>query len=44
MSYITKLIIRILSRTQPEIEQEQCGIVQDSGTGNVTFMVRMLSE
>ena len=49
MSHITKLLIRILmnrarSRIRPEIGQEQCGFVKDTGTRNALFMIRMLSE
>ncbi|MGX9987587.1 reverse transcriptase domain-containing protein [Soonwooa purpurea] len=49
MSHMTKLIIRILmnrarSRIRPEIGQEQCGFVKDTGTRNAIFMLRILSE
>lgn len=48
MNHITKLIIRILmnracSRIRPEIGQEQCGFVKDTGTRNMIFMLKMLS-
>ena len=49
MSHITKLILRIImervhSRIRPEIGIEQCGFVEDTGTRNAIFMVRMISE
>ena len=49
MSHMTKLILRIImmrarSRIRPEIGREQCGFVEDSGTRNSIFMVRMISE
>ena len=49
MSHITKLTLRITmnrarSRIRPEIGKEQCGFVQDAGTRNAIFMIRMLSE
>ena len=49
MSHITKVILRIIrervhSRIRPEIGIEQCGFVQDTGTRNAIFMVRIISE
>ena len=49
MSHITKLTLRIImnrarSRIRLEIGKEQCGFVQDAGTRNAIFMIRMLSE
>ena len=48
MSHITKFTLRIImnrarSSIRPEIGKEQCGFVQDSGTRNAIFMIRMLS-
>lgn len=48
MSHITK-ILRVLmmrghSRLRPEISKVQCGFVEDCGTQNAIFIVRMLSE
>ena len=49
MSHITKPILRIImervhSRIRPENGIEQCGFVEDSGTRNAIFMVRMISK
>ena len=49
MSHSTKLILRIImekvcSRIRSEIGKEQCGFVEDTGTRNAIFMVRMISE
>ena len=35
---------RARNRIIPEIGKEQCGFIQDSGTRNAIFMMRMLSE
>ena len=35
---------RPCSRIRPETEVEQCGFVEDTGTRNAIFMVRMISE
>ncbi|XP_047494947.1 uncharacterized protein LOC125043038 [Penaeus chinensis] len=48
-SHIIKNILRVImarsrSRTRPEIGKEQCGFVEDAGTRNAIWMVRMLSE
>lgn len=37
-------INRPRSRIRPEIGQEQYGFVKDTGTRNVTFIIRMISE
>lgn len=47
--HVTKLMMRILmnrsqSRMRPEIEQEQDDFVKDTGTRNVIFMIKMISE
>ena len=49
MSHIIKVVLRIImtrvrNKIKPEIGQEQCGFVKDSGTRNAIFMIRMLSE
>ncbi len=49
MSHIIKIILRIImmrarSKTKAEIGEEQFGFVQDAGTRNAIFMVRMLTE
>ena len=49
MSHMTKLILKIIMmrarcKIRPEIGREQCGFVEDSGTRNAIFMVRMISE
>ncbi len=49
MSHIIKIILRIImvrarKRTKPEIAEEQCGFVKDTGTRNAILMIRMLSE
>ena len=49
MSHIIKLILRIImrrarSKINPEIGEQHCGFVEDAGTRNAIFMVRMLSE
>lgn len=38
------LMSRICSRIRAEIYQGQCGFAQDTGTRNVIFIIRMLSE
>ena len=35
---------RARSRIKPEIGKEQCGFVDDAGTRNAIWMIRMLSE
>ena len=35
---------RTRSRIRPEIRKDQCGFVQDAGTRNAIFIVRMISE
>ncbi len=37
-------MMRARSRIKPEIGQEQCGFVKDSGTRNAIFILRMLTE
>ena len=49
MSHITKVILRVIMMrarrcTKPEIRQEQCGFVEDTGTRNAIFIVRTLCE
>ena len=49
MSHITKLLLRIVmqrarKRIKPEIGEEQCGFVENTGTRNAIFMVHVLSE
>ena len=49
MSHITKVILRVIMMrarrcTKPEISQEQCGFVEDTGTRNAIFIVRTLCE
>ena len=49
MSHVVKILLRILmmrarSRIKPEIGKEQFGFVQDAGTRNAIFILRMLSE
>ena len=49
MSHVTKILLRILMmrarcRIRPEIGKEQFGFVQDAGTRNAIFVLRMLSE
>ena len=49
MSHVTKIILRILlmrarSRITPEIGMEQFGFVEDSGTRNAIFVIRMITE
>ena len=49
MSHITKLLLRIVmqraqKRIKPEIGEEQCGFIENTGTRNAIFMVHMLSE
>ena len=49
MSHITKVILRVIMMrarrcTKPEINQEQCGFVEDTGTRNAIFIVRTLCE
>ena len=49
MSHITKNILRaimtrIRSRARPEVGIKQCGFVEDAGTRNAIWMLRMLSE
>ena len=44
-----KLILRITmmpvrNKLKPEIGKEQCGCMEDTGTRNAIFMLRMLSE
>jgi len=48
-SHVVKILLRVLMRrtrnkTRPEISKLQCGFVEDSGTRNAIFMIRMLSE
>ena len=49
MSHITKVILRVIMMrvrrcTKPEISQEQCGFMEDTGTRNAIFIVRTLCE
>src|SRR5688572_3275794 len=49
MSHITKLILRIImmrarNKLKPEIGNEQCGFMEDTGTRNAMFKLRMISE
>ena len=49
MSHITKVILRVIMKrarrcTKPEISQEQCGLVEDTGTRNAIFIFRTLCE
>jgi hypothetical protein len=49
MSHVTKIILRILllrarTRITPEIGIEQFGFVQDAGTRNAIFVLRMITE
>ena len=49
MSHIIKIILKVImqrarSKIKTEIRKEQCGFVEDSGTRNAIWMVRMLSE
>ena len=51
MSHITKIILRVIlimmrvrRCTKPEISQEQCGFVEDTGTRNAICIVRTLCE
>ena len=49
MSHITKIILRILllrarSRIKPEIGVAQFGFVEDAGTRNAIFVLRMITE
>ena len=49
MSHMTKILMRIvMKRTKnmirPEIGEEQCGFVQDAGTRNAIFTIRLLAE
>ena len=49
MSHITKVILRVIMmrvrrKLKPEIGKEQCGFMEDTGTRNAIFMLRMLSE
>ena len=49
MSHITKVILTILllrtrSRITPEIESEQFGFVEDAGSRNAIFVLRMIAE
>ena len=49
MSHVTKVILRVIMMrarrcTKPEISQEQCGFVEDTGTRNAIFIVRTLCE
>ena len=49
MSHVTKIILRILllrarSRIKPEIGKEQFGFVEDAGTRNAIYVLRMITE
>ena len=49
MSHVTKIILKILlqrarSRIAPEIGIEQFGFVEDAGTRNAIFVLRMITE
>ena len=49
MSHITKIVLRVLllrarSRITPEIGDEQFGFVEDAGTRNAIFVLRMITE
>ena len=49
MSHITKVILRVIMIrvrrcTKPEISQEQCEFVEDTGTRNAIFIVRTLCK
>ena len=49
MSHVTKIILRVLllrlrSRIQPEIGREQFGFVEDAGTRNAIFVLRVITE
>lgn len=35
---------RARSRIRPEIEKEWCGFVKDTETGNIIFIIRMITE
>ena len=37
-------MMRVRRCTKPEISQEQCGLVEDTGTRNAIFIVRTLRE
>ena len=49
MSHVVKILLRILmkrarSKIRPEIGKEQFGFVEDAGTRNAIFVLRMISE
>ena len=46
MSHVIKILLRIIMARarRLEIGKEQCGFVEDAGTRNAIFMVRMMSE
>ena len=49
MSHVTKIILRVLllrlrSRIRPEIEREQFGFVENAGTRNAIFVLRVITE
>ena len=49
MSHVVKILLKILmkrarNKIRPEIPKTQCGFVEDCGTRNAIFMLRMLSE
>ena len=49
MSHVTKILLRVIMARarkviRPEIGREQFGFVQDAGTRNAIFIIRMMSE
>ena len=49
MSHVVKILLKILmkrarNKIRPEIPKTRCGFVEDCGTRNAIFMLRMLSE
>ena len=49
MSHVTKIILRVLllrlrSRIRPDIGREQFGFVEDAGTRNSIFVLRVITE
>ncbi|GFO03075.1 endonuclease-reverse transcriptase [Plakobranchus ocellatus] len=49
MSHITKILLKIImlrikNKIKPEIVEEQCGFVEDTGTSNAIYILRTLIE
>ena len=49
MSHVTKMILRVVmlrarNKIRPEISEEQYGVMQDKGTRNAIFILRIVAE